>query len=346
MRIQPEAIRAVAIPPVFVHNGRHDRQGGKMRIFGKWIGLLLGVMCLCSAPAYAQADEDLLDVFAGIFAVIDRSESPEDRGQNLDGSLKWEYIEGEEIDFRRMSFNGFRYYVVQEKENPIISLSGNLEMDEAGEFLSGGVAVQGIPQVSSLDFVEYGGETGSVKVNGRLRDNDGIEEIFDEADGLLDDRNIITAETEAVCLFYVMFSSMMETLSERLKGDVHPDNDTDVPSITASNPQGTLKVIMKEDGLEVFFSSYKPDDIPLGRILPVLDGHLIMEYRMAGEETRLDGGVQIKNMPFVSSMDFESCVMTSDFGNEGSGVMILNGAGYEFRDFLNSLGAVSLPADF
>jgi hypothetical protein len=321
-------------------------KGEKMRIFGKLPGLLLGVICICSAPVYAQTDEELTSAFAGIFAIIDRSGSPEDGRQNLDGSLKWEYIEGEEIDFRRISFNGFRYYVVQEKGNPVISLSGNLEMDEAGEFLSGGVAVQGIPPVLSLDFAQYGGETGSVKVNGRSHDSNAIQEIFGEARGLLDDRNIITVEAEAVCLFYVMLSSMMETMSEHLKGDVRPDSDTGVPGITASNPQGTLKVIMKEDGIEVFFSAYKPEKMPLGKVLPILDGRLILEYRMTGEETRLDGAVQIKNMPFVSSMDFESCVMESSFGNEGSGVVVLNGAGYEFREFLNSVSAVSLPVDF
>lgn len=312
------------------------------------LAVLLGVVLLCSEPVHAQTApvEDLTGVFAGVLSIIKSARNWEENGgQNLDGSVKWKYIGGEAKNLLRVSFKDFRYYIAKETGTRVAALSGNLEMDDDEGSLSGGVTVKGIPAVSSLDFIEYNFDLGSglVKVGGRPYDNGIVEELFDDAGYLLDKGNVITTETEAAVMFSLMVASIMETdLPERL-GHLNLDGNTVPPGITSSNSRGTLKMITRENAFEILFTSYKLEKIFFGS--PVLDGQFIVGYQAetAFEELRFDGAVQIKNMPFVSSMRFDSCVLGD--GNDNSGFLTINGVRHEFRTFVKSLRAVTLPLD-
>lgn len=321
-----------------------------MRMCGRQTGLavLFGFLFLCSRPVYAQTVPagGLTEVFAGILSIIGRSKNwQEEGGQNLDGSLKWEYIEGEETYLRRMSFKGFRYYVVMETKKRIVALSGVLELDGAGGFLNGGVTVKGIPAVSSLDFAGYSDYgDGTVKVNGSPYDNDAIEEIFRDAEVLLKNRNVISEETEAVAMFGLIFASVLETdLLERLGHMSFDSSDVIPPGITGSNPQGTVKMTTQKDAFEIVCAAYKPGRITFGS--PVLDGQFVMGLSVRNpEEVSFDGAITIKNMPFVSSMGFDACVLNNESdGSSSSGSVIINGTRYDFQRLVKSANAIDVP---
>jgi hypothetical protein len=319
------------------------------------LAVLVGVVLFCSKPVYAQTvpDEKLAEALAGIVSIVNRSEAgyTENAGQNLDGSLTWEYIERGERELLRMVFKNFRYYAAQENpvENRVVALSGDLEMDMYDELLTGAVAVKGIPPVSSLNFVEYGFENGSLEVNGRQYDSSLAEEIFEEALDLIDDGGIITPETEAVLVFVTILMAAEESgLSEAALPEDIDTSGNIPPGITGSNPQGSVKFATRKNAIEISLSGYEGGqeffDNLFDNLSPLFDGKFVLEYPSESgslSSVVLHGSIGVKNIPFVSSMRFDSCIFdesTWDEGDEGSaGIITIDDVSHDFRDFIKFL---------
>jgi hypothetical protein len=293
-------------------------------------------------------DGNLAEALGGVFFIINRAAFPEEHeaGQTLDGSLKWEYAGGER-DALRVVFRNFRYYAAREdpSKNRVAALSGDLELDMEDELITGAVAVKGIPQVSSLAFDRfYRDEGGSLEVNGRPCGPDRIEDILEEALGLLEDRVIITPEIEAGIVFFAMLSAIEEAgLS------VSPPGDTDggagiPPGITGSNPEGTITFVTRPNVFEISFRAYEYGEAVFQTVPPLLDGKFVIEYRFKpGSMSAVvwDSRLGVRNLTFVSSMGFDSCLLGESISDEGiSGTIIMNGAGHEFLDFLRVLAVL------
>jgi hypothetical protein len=312
--------------------------------------VLAGFVLLCSKPAYAQTvpDQEAAKALAGVLSVINRAESwyGEDKGQNLDGSLRWKYAGTEGRDVLRVVCSNFRYYAANgdPSKNRVAALSGDLELEMEDQLITGAVNVKGIPQVSSLRFAKFNNNgSGSLEINGSRYDNDAVEDILDEAAGLIEDQVIVTPEIEAVVVFLTMFSAIEDAgMAEAMPEDV--DGSRGIPpGITGSNPQGTAKFVTRKNAFEISFNAYQYGEPFFKNVSPLLDGKLVMEYSFDPDTDTVssvvwDSRLQITNISLISSMGFDSCMIRDLIsGDDMSGAIIINGVSYDFRDFIQVL---------
>jgi hypothetical protein len=310
------------------------------------LAALIGVF-LCYGPVTASAqtvpDRDLIEVLAGVLYTLEKADSDYEDGKNLDGSLRWDYIEGEDTSVLAMTFSSFRYYVVQEGSagGRIITLSGAMEMDTEEDLLSGTLTVRGVPSVFSLDMAGFDMEKGSVKVNGRLYDNKIMERLFDSAYEIVDDSAVISMETEAGLVFLsVLMSLEVIRLNQELR-DADFDGGNFPGGIAVSNEEGTVSLLTQNGAINLSYAAYSARNMPREGILPILDGKISIMFQLSRENIQLivfDGSLQVKNQSFVSSMRLDSCAMVDLSKKGASGSITINGTPYWFGDFIGILG--------
>jgi hypothetical protein len=300
------------------------------------------------APAEAQTipENDVINALAGVFSGIHRAEAGygENTGFNLDKSLRWEYREDSES--LRIAFDNFRYYVAEGTagEKRVVTMEGalNMETGSGRELLSGSVAVGGIPRISTLEFAGYGSnDTGTFRVNGRAYDGETAENLIEEAAERIDDDLVISAELESLIVFYLSIMALNDgDLEERLSAEAMEEDRTSFrPGVTVSNSQGTLKIVTQRNALELLFDTYMPEQVPIESVTPFFDGTLVMTYNTENENLILDGSLRIKNMPFVSTMNFDSCRMpdSARSAEDITGTITINGTGYPYGDFVTGI---------
>ncbi|MDR1239199.1 MAG: hypothetical protein LBK27_03720 [Treponema sp.] len=323
-----------------------------MRIFtGRTILAALTGVFLCYGPAPASAqtilDRDLIEVLAGIQRVLQQADNAHEDRQNLDGSIRWEYIEKEDKNLLEISFRGFRYYIVKEEaaDSRVITLSGAMNLDFDEEHISGSLTVQGLPSVSSLVLTEYNPKTGLVTVNGSPYDNGVMEGLFDEAYELIDDNALVDMEIEAGIVFVTMFIAVTEINLEKKLNEADFDGVNIPGGIEGSNEKGTVNFSTRKGVVDISYAAYTRTDIPFYGSFPVLDGKISMEFRIdqgdADFVAVFDGSLAVKNMLLVSSMRLDACMMEDIGEKNASGSIVIDGESYQFSDFAGTLKRLS-----
>jgi hypothetical protein len=314
------------------------------------LAALIGVfLCYGPVPASAQTvpDSDLIEVLAGVLYTLERADRSYEDGGNLDGSLRWAYIDKEDRSVLDMTFSNFRYYVAQKKPagGRVITLSGAMEMDFYEDLLSGALTVNGVSSVSSLALTGFDGEKGSVKVNGRSHDNKTMEGLFDGAYEIVDDNAVISMEIEAGLVFLSVLMSMEVTSMNKELRDADFSGGSLPDGIAVSNEEGTVSLLTRNNAINISYTAYSAGNIPFGERLPVLDGKISVAFRLNRENIQLvvfDGSLQVKNQSLVSSMRLDSCGMADLSEENASGSIAINGTPYRFSDFVETLRQMPL----
>ncbi|MDR0601683.1 MAG: hypothetical protein LBG42_04815 [Treponema sp.] len=320
---------------------------------GKTITGITVMLLLSGRPLFAQnaQDDELVGVMAGYFRALERAEdSDADTGQNMEASLGWEMLYGEE-DFLRLSFNKFRFYVAKGDSGSdylpagsMLTLSGSLEI---GEKINGSLSVGGGAAVSSVSFSDYFpyGEknTGKVAVNNRPYNGENFGKFVEKAEDYVSEKRIIDTEMESLVVFLAILLAMDETdLNEKIRESGTPLADIPPVGIRAFNPERTFTVVTLENGIEMDYNGYAPEQYSGSPVFPVLDGKLTMKYEIKDnssvESVTFDGSIHARETSFVSSLRFNSCRM-SNMDNKMSeenlsGNIVINGNSYSFQSLL------------
>jgi hypothetical protein len=314
-----------------------------MKIFTGRRAVLPGVlMLLCWGGLSAQASQvDLSAVLDGINHAFERADdmgTDDGIGQNLDGSLKWKEMDGEETWSLRLSFNRFRFYITGETpgQKPIITFNGSLEMDD-DQIMTGSLTVEGLPSLSSISFDSYRGFTGegTVTVNKRYNDTRRFHALQEEAADY--SKWVNTLEIESALAFYWLITAMGETdLDDQIRETGESVDDVPPPGIRAVNPENTVTVTTWKERCDLSYAAYAPIDAAELGLSPVFSGAFSMGYEYDGDALEFmvfTGTIQTRNLPFLSSIRFDGCRMGADLENS-TGTVTINGAPYSFQILL------------
>jgi hypothetical protein len=309
-----------------------------MRTQAGRLAAFMGFVFLCAGILGAQtvSEDELTEALAGLVSAVMRAEASDDRGQNLDSSLRWEPFGDGSQEASRVYFDNFRYYIAGENPARVVTLNGRIEIEEADEdFISGNLAVNGIPSLSSiglerLDLDE--GASGAARVNNRSYDGEAFVRLLEAAaDIAYEDERVVNAEIEAGVVFYAMLTAMDETdLTSRLDEVELPGNDILPEGIRTSNEKGTVNILTHRNSFDLSLVSHRPRNLPFDNFVPVLDGNVVIAFEVESQSSSFDGSLRIGNMPFVSSMRFDACRLVEG----ASGNIVINGQSHSFQDFI------------
>jgi hypothetical protein len=313
------------------------------------VGILSILVFLCFEPASVNAqtlsEDDLSGVIAGLLRALDFAYD-EEIGHNLDSSVTWKesFTKGSLV--LHLTFKNYRFYVEKEdsRQKKLLSLEGEVDMDQDTGALSGTLSVTGAASVRSVAFSgfeldEYDG-TGTVQVNNAAYNGNAFRDLVDDVlfTYVYEDR-VIDFAIEGGFVFASALVAMNETnIFEKLEEAGYDSSSAAIPAgIQGSNTEGTVKIVSGNNSFELTYTNFTSETLTLTGwpLAPALTGKIAMGSTMGDstEVLEINGTLTVKNLSMVSSMNFDSCIMEDDI-EDSTGSVTINGKGIPFVDLL------------
>ncbi|GMO51502.1 MAG: hypothetical protein Pg6C_16300 [Treponemataceae bacterium] len=334
------------------------------RIFAAAFFASCAAILFCQGASGTPSPDDIAAIMSGLMRAVYCGESDDEKaGGNFDSSLLWEknYVIAEasaergrlrgkhksepwqELESVSYSFNGYSFYLTRgsfdgrhPQKPQVITIDGSLMYIKKNSALTCNLAVRGASSVRTiaLNGLQLDGTQGAAQINGSEYDAGTLRELD------WTDAEVIDTDMESGIVFFMCFLAMLTTdISEQFEA-LGGDTQNEVPAgITAVNPENTLKITTQKNQFDMVFNNFALEELYEFSPSPRLNGALTMNIDVGGydiEAIRYSGKLDVRNMVFVTSMEFDSCIVTGGM-QKLSGTITVNGKTRPFSQFAYAL---------